>query len=83
MSYISHELQTSQTIVIQIWQIKLDKGPDKGCDRLGTSRKSIFLPRRRNFAGESIKNFRLLSTKLYTVGNIISGSDLTKLLVTL
>ena len=42
-----------------------------GRDRLVTFRRRILLPRRGNFAGESIKNFGLLSTKLYILGNII------------
>ena len=58
------------TLRTKIDELKIRSSTEKphlGCDRLVTSRRGILLPRRRNFAGESIKNFRLLSTKLYIV----------------
>ena len=48
-----------------------------------TSRRGILLPRRRNLAGESIKNFRLLSTKPCILGNVIFESYPTKIFVTI
>ena len=41
-----------------------------GPDQMVTSRRRILLPRRWNFAGESIKNLHLLSIKLYILGNV-------------
>ena len=48
-----------------------------------TSRRGILLPRKWNLAGESIKNFRLLSTKRCILGNVIFKSYPTKIFVTL
>ena len=68
---------------VEIYRSAVAMETGLGRDQLVTSRRRILLPRRHNFAGESIKNFHLLSTKLYILGNVIFLSVSKKKFVTL